>query len=109
MRASTCFVPHVYPHMYSAILPAAKFVDPTPWNNEELVGGLGSGSAAGKVDLLTALAHALGRLLGPGEDLADPASVMAPSLPACRPPRAPRARPRRNMAKAWLPSLLPGR
>jgi hypothetical protein len=39
------------------------FVDPTPYNNSEFIGGA-HGSAKGRIDLLTVVAHEMGNVLG---------------------------------------------
>src|SRR5205814_360364 len=60
------------------------FLDPTPRGDSEFAPGRAHSPAAGRVDLLTVLAHEMGHVLGLGDDhAADPVtgSVMAAALP----------------------------
>jgi hypothetical protein len=63
------------------------FVDPTPGTSEEFfrrpngsLVALEDGPAAGRVDLLTVLAHELGHVLGQGHVHEDAHDLMSPSL-----------------------------
>ena len=60
------------------------FLDPTPWEDSEFAPGLADSPAAGRVDLLTVIAHEMGHILGLDDDSAtDPftGNVMADVLP----------------------------
>ena len=60
------------------------FLDPTPWEDSEFAPGLADSPAAGRVDLLTVMAHEMGHILGLDDDSAtDPftGNVMADVLP----------------------------
>jgi O-glycosyl hydrolase len=60
------------------------FVDPTPWEDSEFAPGVADSPAAGRVDLLTVLAHEMGHILGRDDDHeTDPktGNVMADVLP----------------------------